>query len=79
MAGAMAQKLKALATLYLGSIPKTHMVAHSPLEFQFHGFKHLFLIFVLTRHTCGAQTFMPAKHPSTLKKKKTQRMSEGIV
>jgi hypothetical protein len=59
----MAQWLRILSALPkdLGSIPGTHMDAHSCLQLQFQGSNTL--PFMDTRHICGADTYMQAKLP----------------
>ena len=54
----MAQWLRTLAALPedLGSIPRTHMTAHHPLELQSQGFLHPLPASSVTRSTHGTQT-----------------------
>lgn len=47
-----------------GSLPQTHMVATNTLTLV-QGIRHPSLASVGTRHSCGAQSFMQAKHPYT--------------
>ena len=49
----MAQQLRALAALPedMGSVPRTHIVAHKWLKIQVQGIQHSLLAFMGTRYT----------------------------
>jgi len=64
----MAHQLRAQAALPkdLDFIPSPHMMANYHVELQFQEIGHPLLTSEVTRHVCGIQACMQAKHPCML-------------